>query len=96
MPLAGLRVLDLSHVPAAPRAAYRLALPGADVVRIERPPVGDARHGDTARTRGPDRRLPWRECRAPLPVRGALKLGAESADMLSEAGFMGAAIVPLR
>ena len=35
-PLAGVRVVDWTHILAGPYAAYNLALLGADVVRIER------------------------------------------------------------
>jgi len=49
-PLAGVRVLDLSRVLAGPWAAQMLADYGADVIKVERPNVGD----DT-RTWGP----PW-------------------------------------
>jgi crotonobetainyl-CoA:carnitine CoA-transferase CaiB-like acyl-CoA transferase len=40
-PLAGLKVIDLSHVMAGPVAALMLADMGADVIKVEKVPGGD-------------------------------------------------------
>ena len=41
LPLAGVKVIDLSNVLAGPLATYILALLGADVLKVERPGTGD-------------------------------------------------------
>src|SRR5690349_12601215 len=40
-PLAGLKVIDLSHIMAGPACAMLLADMGADVIKVERSPDGD-------------------------------------------------------
>src|SRR5438132_4425603 len=45
-PLSGITVLDLSHVYNGPYAAFRMAMAGADVIKIE--PL----HGEHLRSRG--------------------------------------------
>ena len=60
LPLAGLRVLDISSFIAAPAAAVTLADFGADVIKIE-PPDGDP-HRNSYRNPGypqSDRNFPW-------------------------------------
>ena len=40
-PLAGVRVVDLSHALAGPFCTYHLGLLGAEVIKVERPLLGD-------------------------------------------------------
>ena len=46
-PLAGLRVIELSHILSAPTCGLMLADLGAEVIKVERPPKGEATRYDT-------------------------------------------------
>lgn len=52
LPLAGVKVIDLTAVISGPLCSYHLALMGADVIKIEVPEIGDI-----ARRLGPDESL---------------------------------------
>jgi CoA:oxalate CoA-transferase len=58
-PLDGVRVLDFSHALAGPLCTYHLALLGADVVKVERPDVGDDLRHYTEHSGPPSQSAPF-------------------------------------
>jgi CoA:oxalate CoA-transferase len=77
-PLEGVRILDLSNVLAGPLGTYFLATLGADVIKVERPKVGDL-----ARKMGADpdrnRKLMGTSYLATSPGKRSITLNLQSA-----------------
>lgn len=93
-PLDGVRVLDLSHALSGPTCTSLLALLGADVIKVERPEIGDDFRHYTEHAGLPGMSIPFAAANAgkrsitldlkqPAAIKVVHKL-AERSDMLVE------------